>query len=301
MQHLKVVFFLLGVLPLATAMAQAQRTPFFRIYDVAGQVHMLEAPGAGGNIGVFDGPDGTLLVDSRFEQDADALQSALESMGIAQVRYLINTHVHPDHIGGNAALAKTGTLIFAHESVRQRMLTRLRIPRRGGIYYDQPPPEALPTGTYDSTMSFFFNGEEVRVFLVPPAHTEGDSYVYFTGSDVLHTGDVFRTNMYPIIDKYNGGSFLGMIEAMDLAIEVAGPNTKVIPGHGFGFTDRQGLIDVRDMLLDFKRRVQTLKDQGLTVEQVLAAEPLKPYDSKWEPVPSWGAADVVPIIYAELQ
>ena len=136
-------------------------------------------------------------------------------------------------------------MIVAHDNVRMRMLRELRIPRRGGIAFPQPPEEALPVLTFGEAITFHMNGEEVRVFLVPPAHTDGDSFVYFSGSDVLHCGDVFRTNMYPIIDVYNGGSYSGMIDALEIAIGLSGPNTKVIPGHGRGFTDRTGLIEVK--------------------------------------------------------
>ena len=125
------------------------------------------------------------------------------------------------------------------------------------------------------------NGEAVRAFLVPPAHTDGDSCVYFPEADVLRTGDVFRTNMYPIVDVANGGSFGGMIEALETAIGLSGPNTKVIPGHGFGFTDRDGLLEVMVMLLDIRHRVTALIDQGLTLEEVVAATPIAHHDERW--------------------
>ncbi|MDP2379747.1 MAG: MBL fold metallo-hydrolase, partial [Pseudohongiella sp.] len=211
---------------------------FFKVTHVAGNVHMLEAPDTDGNIGVFSGPDGVLLIDDRYDRDTENLLVAVRSISDADIRFLVNTHVHPDHIGGNNNLAAYGVTILAHDDVRVRMLTELRIPRRGGITFPQPPPGALPVITYSDAISFHLNGEEVRVFIAPPAHTDGDSFVHFLGSDVMHLGDVFRTNMYPIIDVYNGGSFLGMIAAMELAIELAGPDTKVIPGHGSGVSNR---------------------------------------------------------------
>lgn len=292
-------------LPVALLIAPASRAqqgqaPFFTIYQVSEHVFMLQAPDAGGNIGVLRGDDGFLLVDDRYEVDVDALLAALAEIGDGPAKFVINTHIHPDHIGGNARLAQQGAIVIAHESVRERMFSELRIPRRGGIFFPQPPAEARPVITYDEAVTLHFDGEEVRVWLAPPAHTGGDSFVHFTGADVLHLGDVFRTNMYPIIDTYNGGSFLGMIEAMDMAIGIAGPDTRVIPGHGEGSTDRAGMIEVQAMLLDMRDRVQALVDQGASLEEVLAASPLATYDARWGGVPTWTAADLVPIIYSEL-
>ncbi|MEQ8409491.1 MAG: MBL fold metallo-hydrolase [Gammaproteobacteria bacterium] len=278
----------------------AQSGSAFQIRAVQGNVHMLEAPGGGGNIAVMSGPDGVLLVDDRFDQDVPALLQAVSEITSAPIDYVINTHIHPDHIGGNNQLAAHGVTILAHDSVRIRMLEELRIPRRGGIYFDQPPAAARPVITYSEGITFHLNGEEVQIFLSPPAHTDGDSFVYFTESDVLHLGDVFRTNMYPIIDRYNGGSFLGMIEAMGLAIGMAGPETRVIPGHGFGVSDRAGMLEVQSLLFELRARMQTLIDQGLTLDEILAADPTADLDPRWGQVASWNATDLLPIIFEEL-
>ena len=127
-----------------------------------------------------------------------------------------------------------------------------------------------------------------------------DSFVYFMGSDVLHLGDVFRTNMYPIIDKHNGGSFHGMIEAMGLAIGMAGPNTKVIPGHGAGPSDREGMIIYQQLLFTMRDRVKALIEEGMSVEDIIAAEPMADHDVRYGGIPSWTSVDVIPIIYEEL-
>ncbi|MDP3517926.1 MAG: MBL fold metallo-hydrolase [Pseudohongiella sp.] len=274
---------------------------FFKVTHVAGNVHMLEAPDTDGNIGVFSGPDGVLLIDDRYDRDTENLLVAVRSISDADIRFLVNTHVHPDHIGGNNNLAAYGVTILAHDDVRVRMLTELRIPRRGGITFPQPPPGALPVITYSDAISFHLNGEEVRVFIAPPAHTDGDSFVHFLGSDVMHLGDVFRTNMYPIIDVYNGGSFLGMIAAMELAIELAGPDTKVIPGHGSGVSNRAGMQEVLALLYDIRERVAALVAQGLTLEQTMVAAPTAHLDERWGKVPSWTASDLIPIVYEELR
>lgn len=272
----------------------------FEIIPINDKVVMLQAPGGGGNIGMFFGPDGVLLIDDRWDRDSEALLEAVAKVSDQPIRFAVNTHIHPDHIGGNNNLAEYGVVILAHDSVRLKMLTELRIPRRGGIFFPQPPAQALPVITYSDAISFHLNGEEVRVFLAPPAHTDGDSFVHFTQSDVLHLGDVFRTNFYPIIDHYNGGSFLGMIEALALAIEIAGPNTKVIPGHGFGLSDWVGMVEVYDMMSTVRDRVGALIGQGMSLEEVLAATPTADLDERWGGEATWNQNDLLPIVYEEL-
>ena len=261
---------------------------------------MLEPANTNGNVGVMVGEDGVLLVDSHYQPAVPQLLEEVAALTDEDIKFLVNTHIHPDHIGGNSLLADYGVTIVAHDLVRVQMLKELRVPRRGGTFYPMPDPRSRPVLTYTDAISFHLNGEEVQVFHAPPAHTGGDSFVYFTGSDVLHLGDVFRTNMYPIIDHYNGGSFLGMIEAMGLAIGLAGPDTKVIPGHGQEPSDRQGMIDYQDLLFTLRDRVQEFLDRGASVEQMLAAKPTEDLDVRWSGVPSWTAVDLLPIIYHEL-
>lgn len=272
----------------------------FTSYQVQGNVHMLEPVNTNGNIGVLTGADGVLLVDSHYQPAVAEIIAEVEKLSDQDIKFVVNTHVHPDHIGGNSLLADYGVTIVAHDLVRVQMLEELRTPRRGGTFWPMPAESARPVLTFSEAISFHLNGEEVRVFHAPPAHTGGDSFVYFTGSDVLHLGDVFRTNMYPIIDHYNGGSFLGMIDAMGLAIGMAGPNTKVIPGHGEGVSDRQGMLDYQNLLFTLRDRVQSHIDEGHSVEEMLAAEPTRDLDPRWGGIPSWTAADLLPIIYIEL-
>jgi cyclase len=295
---------LLAVLAPLSATAQI-REGFYdvklRHVPVAGNVHMIQRVDGFANVGVFVGEEGVLLVDSRFEPHAEDLVSMVRTISDGEIRFLINTHVHPDHIGGNAPLATDGVLIFANNNMRVRMLeSRSRFPRGNGGFFPQAPVQARPFVTYDKRITFHFNGEEVQVFLAPPAHTDGDTFVHFPESDVLHLGDVFRTTSYPIIDVYNGGTLAGTIEALDLAISLAGPNTKVIPGHGIDVVGRQELVQFRDMIVDVSERVRELIAQGNTLDEVMAARPTAAFDAQWGNVPSWSANDFVPIVYHQL-
>lgn len=207
------------------------------------------------NVGVFVGEEGVLLIDSQFEPHAKDLVSEVRKLSDGDIRFLINTHVHPDHVGGNAPLATDGVLILAHDNMRVRMLeSRSRFPRGNGGFYPQAPVEARPFITCEKRITFHFSAGEVRVLLAPPAHTDGDTFVHFPEFDVLHLGDVFRTTSYPIIDVYNGGTLAGTIEALDLTISLAGPNTRVIPGHGVDVVGRRELVQFRDMIVDVSER-----------------------------------------------
>jgi len=291
----------LVLLCLLPAMTQGQEEPFFTVRSLGGNVHMLEAPDAGGNIGLLAGPDGVLMIDDRWDRDAEALREAVAGITSEPVRFVVNTHVHPDHIGGNSAMARAGVTVISHEHVRLRMLEELIIPRGGGITFPQPPEEALPVLTYETRLRFRLNDEEVRVWLAPPAHTDGDSFVHFVNADVLHLGDVYRTNMYPIVDPFNGGSYLGMIEAMRMAIELAGPDTRVIPGHGSGVSNREEMQEVLDMMETLRYRVARQIRDGHSLEQTLEAGVTSDYDDRWGQVDSWNASDIIPILYRELE
>ena len=270
------------------------------VLPVGGQVHMVQRPGGGGNVGVFAGPDGVLLVDSLFAPLAERLIAAVRSVSDGEIRFLINTHVHPDHIGGNEPLAARDVLIFAHDNVRVRALERLRFPRRGGSFAPRPSAGARPVVTYNDAVSFHFNGEEVRAFLAPAAHTDGDTFVHFPESDVLHLGDVFRTTSYPIIDVYNGGTVAGTIGALEKAIAMAGPDTRVIPGHGLHVVGRDAMVEFLDMIVDVRDRVRGLISQGYTLEQVMDAAPTAAYDARWGQEATWTANDFVPVVFYEL-
>jgi glyoxylase-like metal-dependent hydrolase (beta-lactamase superfamily II) len=257
------------------------------VIPVQGNVYMLQTATAGGNVGVLPGPDGVLVVDNQVPNLSESVVRGVRQITDEPIRFVVNTHVHVDHIGGNQLMAGMGVTIIAQENVHQRMLSELRIPRGGGRFMSQPPESARPVITFDRRAIFRMNSEEVQVFHVPPAHTDGDSFIYFVDSDVLHMGDVFRTNMYPIVDVYNGGTVAGMIRAMQIAVDLAGPDTKVIPGHGFSFTDRDGLVEVLDMLTDIRDTIREMVAGGLRLEEVLEAGPTAPYDARWRGSESW--------------
>jgi len=284
------------------AFAQAQFSGVqLSIEPVAGNVYMVQRPGGGGNIGAFVGPEGVLLVDSLFAPLSDRLVAAVQELTDQDIRFLINTHIHIDHVGGNENLAQMGVLIFAHDNTRLRFLEeRSRVPRSGGSFVPQQPEAARPVVTFNDTISFHLNGEEVQAFLAPPAHTDGDVFVYFPESDVLHLGDVYRTTSYPIIDIYNGGSLRGTVAALDKAIDLAGPETKIIPGHGLEVVGREELKEFRDMIVTISDRVLNMIREGKKLDEVMAERPTADYDAQWTDDPGWGPEDFIPIVYYEL-
>lgn len=242
-----------------------------KTHHVAGNVYYLE--GRGGNIGLSVGEDGVVMIDDQFAPLTEKIVAAIREISDGEIRFLINTHIHGDHTGGNENLGKMGVLILAHDRVRVRMAEGFR----GG---PPSPNSALPVLTYSDTVTIHLNGEEVHTFPVPPAHTDGDSFIHFRGSDVLHLGDVFRTNGYPFIDTTAGGTLPGTIEALGIAIGLAGPDTKIVPGHGV-VSSREDVIEFRDMVLAVTDRVSKLVEEGKTYEEVVAANPTAEYDDKW--------------------
>lgn len=244
-----------------TDYSQVQIVP----HQVRGSVYYLE--GAGGNIGLSVGEDGVVMIDDQFAPLTDKILAAIASINDGDIRFLINTHVHGDHTGGNENLGKLGIVILARDKVRVRMLP-------------SSPSAALPVLTFVDDISIHLNGEELMIMPVPAAHTDGDSFVYFMNSDVLHMGDVFRTTGYPYIDLGNGGTLKGTLEALAIAIGMAGPDTIIVPGHGVPST-RADVMEFRDMILDVMATVQPMVDRGMSYEQVEAANPTAKYDAKW--------------------
>ncbi|MEO8680346.1 MAG: MBL fold metallo-hydrolase [Vicinamibacterales bacterium] len=255
---------------------------------VAGNFYALE--GSGGAIGVLAGPDGVLMVDSQFAPLTEKIVAAIKQISDGRIRYLINTHQHPDHTGGNDNLAKMGVTIFSRDELRAGLATR----SPGGA----PAPGTLPVITYRGAMTFHMNGEDVQLIPAPAAHTDGDTMVYFPNANVIMTGDYYRSVGYPNIDRANGGSLKGLLAAFDLTIERAAPTTKIIPGHG-AMVDETAVMAHRDMVIAIRDRVAALIRQGKTQAEVIAAKPQADYDAK-VPQPGTTGERFVMQLYAEL-
>ena len=264
-----------SVLPVAAALAQGQQQDFsqvqIKVHAVAGNVHYLE--GQGGNVGVLVGDDGVLMIDDQFAPLSEKLTAAIRTLSQKPIRMLINTHVHGDHTGGNENFGKMGIDIVAHDNVRVRLA-------RGVNNAPPSPAVALPVVTYGDTMKLHLNGETVTIGKLPPAHTDGDSYIHFANADIIHAGDVFRTTGYPGVDGNNGGTVKGTIEALQALVDMAGPSTKIIPGHGVVST-RDDVAAFRTNTIEAQRRITELIKQGMTVEQVVAANPTADLTTKF--------------------
>jgi glyoxylase-like metal-dependent hydrolase (beta-lactamase superfamily II) len=241
-------------------------------------VHVLY--GAGGNMALAYGPDAVFLVDDQFAPLSPKIMAKVREIAGRDVRFLVNTHWHGDHTGGNESFGKAGALIFAHDNVRARMASPQA--RTSGQVTPAAPAAALPVVTFGSTNSFHINGDTVRAIHVPHAHTDGDALIHFEKADVLHMGDTFfdvTAKTFPFIDLASGGSAKGAIAAIDAGLRLAGPNTKVIPGHG-KLTDRAGLVAYRAMLADVVARVETMIAAGKSREEAVAAAPAAAYEAE---------------------
>ena len=229
--------------------------------------------GAGGNIGVSYGEDGTILIDDQFAPLTEKIQMAVSTLGAQPVKFLVNTHWHYDHTGGNENLGKAGAVIMAHDNVRVRMAAG-----QG----DQKPSAkvALPVVTYADGLKLHLNGEEVRVMHMPAGHTDGDSIVHWTKSNVIHMGDLFFLKMsFPCVDASSGGNVRGVIAAADKVLAMADDKTKIIPGHGAVAT-RADLKQYRDMVAEIVAKVETSAKAGNTLEQIKAERPADGYGVK---------------------
>ena len=240
-------------------------------------VYMLR--GAGGNIALATGLDAAFLVDDQFAPLSEKILAAVKAVTDKPIRFLVNTHWHGDHTGGNENMAKAGILIVAHDNVRTRMSTEQFL----AAFNQKVPPApraALPVVTFSETAAFYLNDETIHVVHVPPAHTDGDALVHFTGANVIHMGDTFFNGSYPFVDLSSGGSFEGMIKAVNAALPYANDSTKVIPGHG-PLGSKADLVAYRDVLVKIRDRVAALIKQGKTKDQVIAARPGAEWDATW--------------------
>ena len=240
---------------------------------------MLE--GAGGNIGFSVGSDAAFLVDDQFAPLTERIQAAVAAVTERPVRFVLNTHWHGDHTGGNENLGKAGALIVAHENVRRRMGAEQLIEFLGQLdTVPASPMDALPVVTFTEAVTFHLNGDEIHALHVRPAHTDGDAVVRFRKANVVHMGDTFFNRVYPFIDLDSGGSVDGMIAVADTVLGMIDGETKVIPGHG-PLGDREALRTFRDMLADVRDRVREQVEGGASIEDILASTPTATFDAEW--------------------
>jgi glyoxylase-like metal-dependent hydrolase (beta-lactamase superfamily II) len=235
--------------------------------------------GAGGRMGVLTGPDGIFIVDSSFAPVTEKVVAAIRKISNAPLRFLVNTHVHGDHSGGNENFAKLGVTLLSRPLLRARLI-KPSPPPGGGAAPAPAPAAALPTVTYDARTIVHLNGEAIELLPLVAAHTDGDTGVRFPRADVVMTGDVYRSAGYPAVDLAAGGTIKGMIESLNTLIELSGPATKVLPGHG-PIVDRAALVAHRDMAVVVRDRVAKMVQGGQTEAQVVGSKPTKDFDDKY--------------------
>jgi glyoxylase-like metal-dependent hydrolase (beta-lactamase superfamily II) len=273
------MFLLAGALFLGIPVTPQQPPRFepdIKSSRLSDNVHVLE--GAGGNVAAFTWDGGVLLVDDKIAPASPKLKAAVATISARPIRFVVNSHWHPDHRGGNEALAAEGSVIVAHENVRRHMSVETLI-----AVFDRrlpaAPPKALPIVTFTRDVTFHLGGEEISVVHVDPAHTDGDSFVFFRSANVLHMGDCYLNGSYPVVDYSTGGVFTGIIAAADRALEMADARTRIIPGHG-PVASREDLRQWREMLVTILERVRQAVAAGASLEQVKAARPTREWDDR---------------------
>ena len=253
---------------------------------------MLE--GQGGNITVAVAKDGIIMVDGQYAPLHDKIKAAITAVSNQPIKYLVNTHYHPDHTGGNELFARDGVTIVAQDNVKIRLqagttngLTGAKTP--------PAPPGALPTDTYTNFSKIRLNGRVADLKHIANAHTDGDTYVWFKTANVLSTGDTFTTGRYPNIDFANGGNIKGMIAATDAYLKLINARTKIVPGHG-PLADRAALIEYRTMLVTARDRMEKLVKDGKSEDDAVAAKPFADLDAKWAPT-DLAAKNFIRVVY----
>jgi glyoxylase-like metal-dependent hydrolase (beta-lactamase superfamily II) len=301
--------------PLSAQTPTPARDATVRTLMVQGNVHVIT--GAGANVAVQVGDLGPIVVDTGTAQRAEAALASIRTLTPRPIRYIINTHSHPDHVGGNERLGAAGlptsgrgvaqvgagvgarAEIIAHEET----LNRMSAPAGAQA---PTPVVAWPTSTFSGKRKdFFYNGEAVQVIHLPSAHTDGDSVVFFRRSDVIAVGDVYSTVSYPIIDRQRGGSITGVLGGLNqlLDLVVSGEKTEggtmIVPGHG-RISDEADLVEYRDMTTIIRDRIQDMVNRGLTLAQVQAAKPTMEYDGLYGSAPGWSTAQFVEAVFRGL-
>ncbi|HET9233989.1 MAG TPA: MBL fold metallo-hydrolase [Candidatus Eisenbacteria bacterium] len=271
------LFLAFGAVVASAALAQDFDKVTIEDTDLGGGIHMLT--GQGGNLGLSVGTDGVFLIDDQYAPLSEKIAAAIKKLTPEPVQFIINTHWHGDHTGGNENFGKAGAIIVAHDNVRVRMSNE----QFNKAFDRKTPPSpagALPVVTFAEGVTFHWNGEEMSVFHVQNAHTDGDAVIHFKNANVVHTGDVFFNGRYPFIDVDSGGSVKGVIAAADRILGMIDERTKVIPGHG-PLGDKKALQTYRDMLADVSGKVESMLASGKTAEEIKASKPGQAYDASW--------------------
>lgn len=258
-------------------MRQTMAAVPLQITKLSDAIHVLSGPG--GNITVLAEADGKVAIDSGILPASDAILKAIAGLGPQPLKTLINTHWHFDHTDGNAAFHDAGAVIVAHEGVRKRLSTPQHI-QFFGLDFPPSPEGALPSNVFGDGTVIHQGKREIRVTHVPPAHTDTDSFIHFPDSDVIAGGDLLFSGFYPFIDASSGGSMTGMVRGTDQILKMASSRTQIVPGHGPVMTLKD-LRAYRDMLATVAERVSTLKKQGKSADEVVAAKPTADFDGRY--------------------
>ena len=280
---------------MSPAVAQSTAPASVDTQALRGGLYLLQ--GAGGNVIAWPGNDGLLVVDTGSATAAPQLLEALAKLSGGPVRVVVNTHWHPEHVGGNPALRRGGAEIIAHDGTRARMASRQVV----SAYEVEVPAasrDALPVVTFNDTLSLYLNGTRLLLAHVPAAHTDGDLIAWWEAADVVHMGDAYYAGEYPALDVANGGSLAGTVAAIETTLSRIGARTLVVPGHG-PVSNRTELAAYRDMLVAVGRRVRELVEQGNTLEAVLAARPTEAFDERYGRT-GIGAERFVRLLYEDL-
>lgn len=281
---LRIIGFTVAALLTATAAAQQQDFSSARIESqpVANGLHMLTLVmegGGAGNIGLSTGEDGAAIVDTQFAPLNDKIRNAIRQAGGGDVQFVVNTHWHNDHSGGNEPFGNAGAVIIAHNNVRTRMSTE-QVMAAFNQTVPPSPAAALPVLTFPTRATFHWNGNTVNVFHAPNAHTDGDSIIHFTNLNAFHMGDTFVNGGYPFIDNDSGGSIDGLIAAAEAVLVRSNASTKIIPGHG-PLATPDDLREFLGVVRTTRERVQSMIDQGMSEDAVVAAKPTAEWDATY--------------------